>query len=168
MSGTTEKNLIACVNERSLTVTPAEAASFPYDAIDVLITQNLLAGVTTSHGLAGVMDGVTEIAVRNRLLDPVRCAWMSQQLSAAVGQRLGLVLASVYGRALATGDPRAAELLFKRYGEMAPVKSETVHHIVDYSKLPAGVLEKMISEKMRILGIEKETLEAETDDDQKR
>ena len=160
-------NLISRVNERGLTVTPAEAASFPFDAVDVLITQNLLAGVTTSYALANAMEGVSEIAVRNRLLDPVRCAWMSQQLSAAVGQRLGMVLASVYGRALATGDPRAAELLFKRYGEMAPTRTETVHHHVDYSKLPAGVLEKMVREKMRSLGVS-ETLEAEIDVEEKR
>jgi hypothetical protein len=158
--------VIGRINDRALVTSAAEAAAFPYDAVDMMIAQNVLAGINTDLGLSKVIPGVSDVQIRNRLLDPVRCAWLSQQLSAAISQRLGLVLSAVYGRALQTGDPRAAELLLKRYGDMAPVKTEQVHHIVDYSKLPKDILEKMISEKMRNLGVhQKETINV-TDDEE--
>ena len=157
------QNLMAKVGDRALSVSPQEATAFPFDAVDVLICQNLLAGCSTAKSLSAAIGNTTEICIRDRLLDPVRCAWISQQLSAAVGSRLGMVLTSVYGRAVTTGDPKAAELLLKRYGEMAPVRTEVVNTnvTVDLTKLPPEILEKMIAEKMRGLGLKRETQEAE-------
>ena len=160
-----KNNIIASTQERGLAVTPQEAATFPYDAIDIMIAQNMLAGISTAQGLSEVIPGTKEVTIRHRLLDPVRCAWLSQQLSNAISTRLGQVLTAVYGRAVTTGDPRAAELLLRQYGALiTPTqRHEHLELKADLSKLPADILEKMIREKMRDLGL-KETQEAQVEE----
>lgn len=160
----TKPPLMAVVQDRGLLVTPQEAATFPADHVDYLLVQHMLSGLNSSEELAESLKdgGVTVTSVRQRLLDPVRCAWISQQIIHGIGSRLGQVMLAVYGRAVSTGDPNAAKLVLQQYSALIePIaRSEHINHTIDWSKLPPEMLEKMVQDKLRGLGF-RETKPAE-------
>jgi predicted Rdx family selenoprotein len=146
-----------------MAVSAAEAATFPADHVDYLLVQHMLAGLNTPEAIAKQLAeaGVTEVTIQQRLLDPVRCAWISQQILHGIGTRLGQLMLAVYGRAVTTGDPNAAKLVLQQYNALIePVaRTEHVNMTVDFSKLPKEMLEKMVQDKMRNLGMKKRPVE---------
>lgn len=157
--------LMAKVQDRGMLVSPQEAATFPADHVDHLLVQHMLAGLNSPEAIARELaeSGVTTTTVQQRLLDPVRCAWISQQILHGIGTRLGQLMLAVYGRAVSTGDPAAAKLVLQQYNALIePVaRSEHVNMTVDLSKLPKEMLEKMVQDKMRSLGMKKKERPAE-------
>lgn len=149
-----KQNALSRTVERGLTVSAEEAAAFPFDHTDILTASAMLNGATTPAQIADEV-GLTPSAVRERLLDPVRCAWLSREVRTAVGVRLGNVLAALYARAIRTGDPRAVQLLLQQYGELlSPVERKVVDHRhmhVDLGQLSEDQLEKLIEDTNRKL-----------------
>jgi hypothetical protein len=78
-----------------------------------MITNALLNGAHTLVEIANE-TGLPYSAVRYRLQNPVRCAWVSGQLQRTIPQRMGMVLAAAYRQAMA-GDVRAMNLLLDRF-----------------------------------------------------
>jgi len=141
------------VQERSLMVQGQDLANFRWDPADLKVAQAMLAGANTVPDLA-VETGIKPTQLRHRLLDPVRCAWLSKQLETCVGDRLGQVMAAVYNRALRSGDPQAASLLLKQYGKFAPEQKEVkVTHTMDLSGMTEEQIDQLIEQKKRNLNI---------------
>ena len=110
---TGKKAPIAKIKQRAMTVTPDQVMTFPADHRDHLLAEAVLQGFPLED-MATFTD-MTIKAVRDRLLDPVRCAWMSQYIDRMVPTRLGRVLGAVFSRACSTGDPNAAKMLLQQY-----------------------------------------------------
>jgi len=141
------------VQTRALAVTGSDVANFPWCPVDLKIAQCMLSGFTSVRELAAEV-GIGERALKHRLLDPVRCAWISSQLEKCVGDRLGQVVAAVYNRAVRTGDPQAATLLLKQYKKFMPERKEIHHtHHMDLSNLSDGQIDKLIEQKKRNLNV---------------
>ena len=141
------------VQERALAVSGHDVANFRWDPVDLKIAQAMLAGANDVLSLV-TETNITKTQIRHRLLDPVRAAWISQQLEKCVGDRLGQVMAAVYNRAVRSGDPQAAALLLKQYGKFAPEQKEVHHkHSMDLSNITDDQLKQLIDQKERNLNI---------------
>lgn len=151
------KSVMKRTLSRGLAVTPEEARDFPFDHADILLCEAMMNGAKSYQDLA-VEVGVKPDVVKHRLLDPVRCAWISQQLRTGISTRLGNVMAAVYSRAVATGDPRAAKLLLEQFGELSktPQQHQHLHVSMDLSQVGNDELEELIKERMRKLRIDEE------------
>ncbi|NIO43141.1 MAG: hypothetical protein GTO41_25090 [Burkholderiales bacterium] len=103
------------VQERSLTISPEQAATFPWDHRDKLLAEALLHDFRLPD--IAEFTGMKERTVRDRLMDPVRCAWISQYIDAVIPSRLGQVLGAVFRRATQTGDPASAKMLLQQYNK---------------------------------------------------
>jgi len=137
---------------RGLKANPTEIANFAYDHTDLTIVHAMMGGAVTPKAISDETS-LKHTLVKQRLLDPVRCGWMSSQLREAVGTRLGNVIASVYSRAVSTGDPRSAKLLLDLYKEMdAPIKKH-LHLHTNLNGLTDLQLEKMIKQKKQALNM---------------
>jgi hypothetical protein len=131
---------------RALTATPSEVALFVPDGIDAALAEAMLAGVSGWADLAQILS-LDESEVRARLTNPVRCAWISHQLTRAIEQRLGLVDAAVYAAALATGDPSRARFLAEKYQKIRPAVQQHLHAHLDVSQLTVEQLKTFIAER---------------------
>lgn len=149
--------LVNKVQERALAATPEEVACFPWTHEDVLIAEAMLAGIKSVQDIAAEV-GLQPSTLRHRLLDPVRCAWISGQIERSVESRLGQVLGAVYARAVATGDPRSAEMLLRHFGKLKPDRRESLNVTVglDLSSLSPDELQKLVDQKMRKLGLKQD------------
>jgi hypothetical protein len=140
------------VQLRGLSVTEREVQEFPFDHCDVLLAEALMAGCSTAADISRETE-VQQSLVRERLTDPVRCAWLSRELAKAVEHRLGNVLAAVYARCMRNGDPNAAKLLLNRFGQLMERKQVQHQHLhLDYTALSNEELEKVIADNERRLG----------------
>ena len=101
------------VKKRALTVTPDQALAFPADHRDYILAEAVLQGFSLED--MATFTEMTQKQVRDKLLDPVRCAWMSQYIDQMVPSRLGRVIGAVFSRACSTGDPAAAKMLLQQY-----------------------------------------------------
>jgi hypothetical protein len=93
--------------------------------LDISIAEALLSGVTTSQDIAEFCQ-VSTGSVSKWMRDPVAMRWISDQVSANIQNRLGVVVAALFSRA-ATGDVAAVRLMFERFGQLVN-KSEVIHH----------------------------------------
>lgn len=145
---------LAKVNERGLKVSAEEAASHPWDHADLLLANAMVNGATSAQDLAQE-TGLSVSTVRERLLDPIRCAWLSREVREAIGSRIGNVLAALYARVQRNGDPAAAKLLLTQFGELlSPVERKVVDHRhlhLDLTKLTEPELNKLIEDTNRKL-----------------
>jgi len=159
-----KSDLWKTVQERSLAVSGQDVASFRWDPIDLKIAQAMLTGANTPLALKEETD-IPQTVIKHRLLDPVRAAWISQQLEKCVGDRLGQVMAAVYNRCLRSGDPQAAALLLKQYGKFAPERKEVQHHHhMNLTGISEEQLNKLIEQKQRVLNITDAEFEVKKDD----
>ena len=151
------KLVVHKVQGRGLTADVAEVAAFPYTHQDILMAQAMIGGAKTIQEIADAAEMNVNTA-RHALLCPVRCAWISQEIEKAVETRLGSVMGAVYSRAIATGDPRCAEMLLKHYGRLRPDRKEQlhVHASVDLSGLSNDELKRLIDQKARQLNLKQE------------
>lgn len=147
----------AKVLTRALEATPQQVDAYPADYHDLAIAQSLLLPDDRALTWAGIAAevGLDEPALRKRLLDPVRCAWISRQLQAAVAQRIGMVDAAVFVNALRTGDPSRARYLRDHYApaEKQPERHMHLHASIDLSQLSEEELRTFISDRRRALNM---------------
>lgn len=148
------KLILSKTHERGLTAPAAEIAQFKPDWDDRLILEAML-NRAMKHADIAQMTGIEEKEVTRRLLDPVRCAYLSQQAVNLVQQRGGLVTAAVYAKAIQTGDPAAARLVLQQLGELVPEHSQVEHrhaHVhMQYEQMTDEQLRAFIAEKERAL-----------------
>jgi len=147
-----QKDMVKATLSRGLSVPIQEAVNFPFDHIDLLIAQNMLSGVVKAHQLADEL-GIRAEVIQHRLMDPVRCAWLSNELRKAVETRLGNVIAAVYSRAVNTGDPAAAKMLLSMYKQFEAPVQKHLHMHTDLTNLTDDQLDMMIKQKQRQLNI---------------
>lgn len=168
------KTALEKIHERAIEVTPSQVAAFPADHIDTQMCQALIQGYTTPRVMAEELELDVKM-VRERLLDPVRCAWMSQRVGQLVELQIMNAVGALYARCLRTGEPAAVKLLLDRFGRML-AKPQEVRHLhahVDLSALSNDQLQRYIDQRMRELGAttcveftEQESPDAETETDQ--
>ena len=144
------------VQARGMTVTQSELDTFRYDHLDFLIASSMLAGSNSITALSEDLKVDREM-LRNRLLEPVRCAWLSKELEKGVESRLGQVLAAVYNRAIQTGDVNAAKFLYQKFKQYEKPTQQHQHLHMDLSRLSDEQLEKLIAQKRRTLNVDEET-----------
>jgi len=145
------KPALARMAERALVADEDEIRSYNPAEIDLQIAESLMSGVVTFKDIAANI-GCDAAHVSRAMKDPVRCGWICEQLHRVVHRRIGLVDNALLLRAL-SGDVRAMDLYYKRFGEM---KQRNVHihgHIgLDPSKLTDADLDAVIaSEQSRTL-----------------
>jgi hypothetical protein len=148
------------MRERALLAAPDEVAVFPYDQLDVLVAEATIRGAKTLQELEDFC-GAPAGTIKDRLLDPVRSAWIALQIEKAVGQRLGLINAALFHRAVSTGDPNAAKLLLTQYGKLVAEpaqRREIVDVRIDLSGLTTEELKRFAAEKARSLGLTQSTV----------
>lgn len=107
---------LARISQRSLLASEEQIRSFIPREIDLAIAEAYLSGCITFKEVAESI-GVCASTVSDVLKDPVVCAWVSRHIHASAANRLGMVDAAMLKRAL-SGDVRAADLFYRRYGEM--------------------------------------------------
>lgn len=149
------KLAIARTNERGLMASEAELAKFQPDYDDRLLLEALLQRAVTYEEIAKLTD-IPLATVKDRLLDPVRCAYLAEQAALVVQQRRGMVMAALYARAVRTGDVNAARLYLQQIGELMPehatVDHRHAHVVADISQFSDEQLTSYIREKERELG----------------
>jgi hypothetical protein len=152
-----KSKLYLAVIDAAKDVTPEAVREFGHDHVDMLITEAFLTGQVTVPAVAKFCE-TSKGVIRHRLLDPVRCAWISERIERLISNRLGNVMASVYARAVGTGDPNAAKFLMQHYGRLRPEerRSVNVDISVDYTGFTDEELKKIAEEKARKLGFMKE------------
>lgn len=150
------QNQALIARERGLNVTDQQVAQFKADCRDYLIVEAFL------HGKVKI-DDITEwteigkATVRDRLLCPVRAAWISKQLDVLVPTRLGMVMGALFTRAVTSGDPSASRLLLEQYGKLRTndvVKRNLNLNVnVDYTQFSIEQLKKMAEQEARAAGL---------------
>lgn len=140
------------ISERSLSVDPRDVDSYVPREADIQIAEAMLAGAITFSQIAERLQ-VTSSWVGQHMKDPLVCAWVSRTIHRNIQHRLGQVDAAMLQRAMA-GDVRAADLLYKRYGQMTK-RSFNVSAQLDLSKLPDQDLEALIqdAQKSRVIEV---------------
>ena len=151
---------LAQIAKRALEVDPSEVDRFMPRELDVQIAESFLAGYVTYTGIAK-MVGCPDSSVRTALKNPITCAWISRTVHRNISHRLGLVDAAMLQRAMC-GDVRAADLLYKRYGQIANLNL-TLHSRMgntDFSKMTDEDLDAIVlaarkeDERKRIIDVE--------------
>lgn len=144
--------------ERGLAISAEEAAAFPWDHTDLLIAQSMLMGNHTPTMIAEDISTeekrVKKDMIRQRLLDPLRCAWISQEVGKGVESFFMNVVGALYARAMRTGEPAAVKLLHQLYGKwrQKPKEVRHTHAVIDFTALSTDELKKYIAEQKRRLG----------------
>ncbi len=133
--------------ERGLEVEKAEIEQFPFDHADIGIAEAMLAGAKTAAEIAQEA-GVSKEQVRERLMDPIRCAWISAQLEKAISTRLGRVLAAVYTKGVQTGDVSAARFLLQMFKKFTP-ETRHLNFNLDFRNMTIPELEAFIADQNR-------------------
>jgi hypothetical protein len=150
--------------QRGLLTNKHEIDIFPFDHVDLKIATSLLQGNTRPAEVA-VDTGLKLSLIKQRLLDPVRCGWISRQLEGAVTEQLGQVYAAVYNRAVRTGDPSAARFLRDTLKPMTPQTQTHLHAHINLEGLSDAQLDKMIEQHKRDLSMQDADYEVKEDDD---
>lgn len=156
---------VAKILTRALSATEAEGAQHPFDQIDLLVAQHLMEPGEKKYSDLAAAAGLKEDALRQRLLDPVRCRWISMELEKAVDTRLGMVIAAVYSAAVRTGDPQRARFLLEHFRDKKPERHLHLHANLDLSQLSNEELTAFIRDKRRTLGEVNEDTRPEQDSD---
>ncbi|MEE8522147.1 MAG: hypothetical protein V3S83_12370 [Gemmatimonadota bacterium] len=112
---------------RSLQADPEAVRAYHPLEIDLRIAESLLGGKYFQKDIASDLE-VSKTAVREVFADPVRCAWISQQITVIARHRMGMVDAALMNKALA-GDVRAMQLYFKRHDQLV----DRHHHTISKS-----------------------------------
>ena len=101
---------------RSLDVEEDEIRTYSPTELDLQIAEAMIGGVMTFKDIAAQVD-VDASTISRVMKDPVRCAWMSQQLHRVVSKRIGLVDVALMTQALG-GNISAIKLYYERFGEL--------------------------------------------------
>lgn len=147
------KDIWKIVQGRSLSVIKSDVDNYRFDHMDFLLASSMLAGCNSITALSEDL-GVDREEIRNRLLSPVRCAWLSRELEKGVESRLGQVLAAVYNRAINTGDVNAAKFLYQKFSKFDKPVQQHQHLHMDLSNISEEQLDKLINQKKRTLNYE--------------
>lgn len=146
------KTALQKAQARGLSVTPTEIAQYPYDHIDVAIAEAMLQGLHTPKDIAGEL-GVAASLIRQRLLDPVRCAWLSVEVGKAVETRMFQALGAVFARVIRTGDPAGMRVLLQQFGKnLKPQEHVHRHVLIDFTALSTDELKRYVQDQGRKLG----------------
>lgn len=148
-----------------LRVLAKRAADVPPEDVDRYIpseavlrcTEVILGGTVRRIDIAEQL-GVAPETVGMYLADPVACAWVMRQISNTIGDRLALVDAAMYSRALG-GDVAAAKLIFERY---APAV-QTHRHLLQVGG--NDELSKLSDAELMRLAASKKVIDLEENDD---
>lgn len=98
-------------------VTPQQLADYSADTKDVAIVTAMASGAIKPEDIvehARDEAPMTEAEVKKRLVDPVRCAWITTQLTTFIPHILGQFWVSLFFKAQA-GDMQAAKLVAQRF-----------------------------------------------------
>jgi chorismate mutase len=142
---------LTAILERGLLATDAEVAAYPFSYDDIMMADCLLQGMNRAE-IAQEL-GLSASALKERMLDPVRAGWISQQLSKMAEKRIGMVDAAVFAKALATGDPARARYLLERFEKLAPRKELRVNVNLDFTQLSDEELRAFVQDRKRRQGI---------------
>ncbi len=130
----------------ALEVSERDIDTFIPTSMDMGVAEALLAGCFTSVDIAAFLQ-TTPSRVWGTLKNPVAAAWVSRQLQSHVKHRLGMVLSSMFARAVG-GDVGAAKLLLDRFGQIQSL-SHVIHHKgLDVTKLSDADLDMVINGKL--------------------
>lgn len=132
---------LARFSSRALEVSPEDVQTYTPDEQDTAIAEAMLMGEVSIRAIAHYAD-ISESVVRRILSDPLRCAWVSHTVHSQIQHRLGIVDAAMLQRAV-NGDTRAADLLYRRYGQMVN-RQMHLHASMDFSKLSDKDLDAMV------------------------
>lgn len=143
---------LARLYRKALTVSDEAIQTYRPTELVVKCTEAYLEGCSTQKDIAEKLDQ-SPATVSAALREPVACAWIAKNLNQIISQRLGLVDAALFSRAM-TGDPAACKLLYSRYGQL---ESRHVHvnvdaGTIDYSSMTTEQLEKMAAAKKALSG----------------
>lgn len=141
------------VQGRGMSVSAQEVDNYHFDHFDYLLVSSMMGGCKTVKDISEDLD-MPEEQVRERLLYPVRCAWISRELAKAIESRLGQIAAAVYNRALQTGDPNAAKFLFQQYGKFKQQPTQHQHVHINLENMSDEQIDKLIEQKKRSLNID--------------
>lgn len=145
---------LAKAQARAIDVSEEELKAYVPDEKDIEMAQAVLGGALNGQTLARAL-GISAPAVSARLKDPVRCAWLSRELSSQIKNSIGLIQASLLERAL-NGNVSAARLLLERYDDIG--KSQVNKHLHlhgslgDISNLTDADLERVVQAEIETAG----------------
>jgi len=152
------------IAQRALTCTAEDIRVYAPSELDLQIAEAMLGGAFTFKDVASTI-GVAPATVSNALKDPVTCGFISKQVHEMIHLRLGTIDAAMFNRACG-GDVRAAQLVFKRYGEMIDLR-ET--HVItsntgfDPSKMSDEDLNAILASKGHVVEASFEKVEKKDD-----
>lgn len=142
---------LAKMYDRALLATDEEVHRFQPTELIVKISEAYLSG-HLSHKEIAEHVGVGAHTVSQVMRDPVTSAWVAKHMHSIVRQRLGLIDAAMFHRAL-TGDVSAAKLMFERYGKMVKRSMHVqVGGATDFSQFETDDLKKIIAAKQAAAG----------------
>ncbi len=135
------------IAERALNVTHEDIREYLPREIDLQVVQAMLGGAI-NYSEIGEMVHRSPQTVSKALRDPIACAWISNKVHQLVHTRIGLVDAAML-RAALSGNVRAAEVIYKRFGKLVS-HSIVVHGTLgDLSKYTDADLEAQISSELK-------------------
>lgn len=106
----------------------------------------MLAGALSFQDIAAEV-GVSAHTIGAAMRNPVRCGWINMQIHQMVAHRLGAVDAAMINRAI-SGDVRAADLVYKRFGQIVKRMEITTHRSdFDPTKLTDEQLERIVKRR---------------------
>lgn len=138
---------LARLAEAALHVDADSVRSHEPRSIDIDIAQALLQGAVSQVEIAEMIDCGTE-KVRKALRNPVAFAWVCQQVSKLIYTRIGLVDAALLRKAC-SGDPRAIEIYYKRFGKLADIKIVAHGALGDLSQYSDADLDRTIASELK-------------------
>lgn len=139
-----------------LDVSPGELQTYEPDTKDIAIAQAMLEGHAGAPAVADFLageDGLPRMdrrEVRERLLNPVRCAWLSAQIISAIPHMMGPLYAQLFWRAF-QGDQAAARLVISRFDQKYRPTSrhETVAANIDVKLYDDAQLQHALLERLQ-------------------
>lgn len=141
------------VKQRALAISPEQVLTFPADERDEILAQGMLNAYGSFQALAEFTE-IPKETIRERLLDPVRCAWISQRVDQLIATRTGQVLGAVFTRAISTGDVQAAKMILQQYNKWRGDETQKSVHLnidakLDLSHLSDEELQIYVAEQLK-------------------
>ncbi len=135
------------IQQRSLEVTADDLHLYEPRDIDCEMVQAMLGGAINFKEIAEIINRA-ETTVSNALRDAVACAWIAKKVNALVHTRIGLVDAAILRKAL-SGDVRAAECIYKRFGAMVNKSIVLTGDLGDLSRFTDADLEAITASELK-------------------
>jgi len=150
---------LARIAQRALVCDQDDIRAYNPTELDLQIAEAMIAGNTAFNEIAETIE-CSPSHVSQAMKNPVACAWISAQVHKMCAYRLGQIDAAMMSRAVA-GDVRAADLLYKRFGQIVQRQETTVNHVNDFdaTQLTDDQLNTLVANKGRTIDAEFEVTE---------